>query len=249
MDLEETFDKMYKASSNQNHKVVAYSLYNIIQIKIINPQWNSYTNSLYKDIKAFIFHYVLAVEIEGYGYDLVSVDKILNAINALEKYEEKAKLLQFAYCKLKKAGLDDEIALIRREQKRILLLSIFHSETCWGKIKAIVYVCFYNVWTVMAVSLVIMLVYYFLTLPVLDESEAWFLIDGKVYESNLYSNHFANILGSVFGFNDNVYCQPTSLFTELVLIFFKILGSAIVSGCLLKLLGRYCYLKILEYED
>ena len=48
------------------------------------------------------------MEQEGYGYDVISVDKILNVIQKLDSIEERSKILQFVYLKLKKAELDEE---------------------------------------------------------------------------------------------------------------------------------------------
>ena len=249
MDIETSLDNLYASIDSRNHKQAAYKLYNVIQLKIVESEWSNYYNSLYKDVKGFIHHYILAVELEAYGYDFVSIEKLLKAINALSEYDEKIKLLQFAYLKLHKAGLDDEVGLIRKEQKKVLITSIFHSNSLLGKFKALIYCCFYNFWTILGISIILIFTYYLLTLPLLDESDAWFIMNGKEYDENLWWNHFANILGATFGFNDEVYCQPTTLGTEMLLIFYKIIGSVIVSGCLLKYIGRYFCLKILEYED
>lgn len=249
MDVEASLDNLYGSIDNLNHKQTAYRLYSVIQLKMVEPERINYNNSLYKDVKGFIHHYILSLELEAYGYDSVSIEKLLKAKNALSEYGEKIKLLQFAYLKLHKIGLDDEVGLIRKEQKKMLIKSIFHSNSLIGKFKAFLYCCFYNGLTILGISIFLMFTYYILTLPLLDKSEAWFIINGKEYDENLWLNHFANILGCTFGFNDDVYCQPTTLATELLLILYKILGSVIVSGCLLKYLGRYFYLKIWEYED
>lgn len=249
MNIKETLDNLYDRIVSSEHKQVAYCLYDIIQLKMVAPELMNYNNSFYKDIKEFIHHYILAVELEGYGYESVSIDKVLHAIRFLSEYNEKSKLLQFTCLKLHKAGFDEEVDLIKSEQKKQLIQSVIHSPSYIERFKALLYCCFYNVWTILVMSLLLIVSYYILTLPLLDESEAWFVIVGNKYEENLYLNHLANILGSIFGFNNDVYCQPATFGTEMVLIFYKVMGSVIVSGCLLKYISRYLYLKILEYED
>lgn len=249
MNIKEKLDNLYDGTVGLEHKQVAYSLYDIIQLKMVAPELMSYNNTFYKDIKRFIHHYILAVELEGYGYDSVSINKVINVIRFVSEYDEKSKLLQFAYLQLHKAGFDEEVDLIKREQKKLLIQSVIHSDSCVERLKALLYCCFYNVWTILAMSLLLIVSYYIITLPLLDESEAWFVTKGNNYDENLYLNHVANILGSTFGFNNDVYCQPATFGSEMILIFYKVTGSVIISGCLLKYIGRYFYLKILEYED
>lgn len=249
MNIKETLDNLYGKTVGLEHKQVAYCLYDIIQLKMVAPELMNYNNTFYKDIKGFIHHYILAVELEGYGYDSVSINKVLSAIRFLSEYDEKSKLLQFTYLKLHKAGFDEEVDFIKSEQKKILIQSVIHSDSYVVRLKALLYCCFYNVWTILLISLVLIGSYYIITLPLLDESEAWFINESNKYDDNLYLNHVANILGSTFGFNNDVYCQPTTFGTEMILIFYKVMGSLIVFGCLLKYLGRYFYLKIFEYED
>lgn len=102
MNIKETLDNLYDRIVSSEHKQVAYCLYDIIQLKMVAPELMNYNNSFYKDIKEFIHHYILAVELEGYGYDSVSIDKVLHAIRFLSEYNEKSKLLQFTCLKFRK---------------------------------------------------------------------------------------------------------------------------------------------------
>lgn len=83
----------------------------------------------------------------------------------------------------------------------------------------------------------------------MDIKDAWFVIDGKSYNDCLYSNHFLNIVADAFGLNDGVYCQPNSGGAIFISVLYKVLGSLVISGCLLKCFSKYLYIKILEYED
>ena len=83
----------------------------------------------------------------------------------------------------------------------------------------------------------------------MDANNAWFVVEGKCYSDYFYLNHFLNIVADAFGLNDGVYCQPNSGGAIFISVLYKVLGSLVISGSLLKYFSKYLYLKILEYED
>ncbi len=249
MNLRQKIDELYNKSRSKNYVHNVNYLYSILQIKMYNSTLRDYTCTFYKDIKSFVNNYVLAMEQEGYGYDVISVDKILNVIQKLDSIEERSKILQFVYLKLKKAELDEECHIVQKEQKALFIKSVFKADSCILRIKGIVYCLFYNIWTILVISILLMLSYYLITLPLMDVDDAWFVVDGKCYSGCLYSNHFLNIAADAFGLDDGVYCQPNSGGAIFIAVLYKILGALVISGCLWKYLGKYLYLKILEYED
>lgn len=248
MNLKQEIDDLYNKSRSKNYLHNLNYLYSILQIKMDNSTLRDYNCTFYKDIKSFVSNYVLAMEQEGYGYDAISVDKILNVIQKLDSIEEKSKILQFVYSKLKKAELDEECHIVQKEQKKLFVKSVFNADSRFMRVKGIVYCLFYNIWTILLISILLMLSYYLITLPLMDVKDAWFVVEGKCYSDCLYSNHFLNIVANAFGLDDGVYCQPNSVRAIFIAVLYKLLGTLVISGCLLKYLGKYLYLKILEYE-
>ena len=249
MNLKQKIDDLYNKSRSKSYVHNLNYLYSILQIKMDNSALRDYNCTFYKDIKSFVNNYVLAMEQEGYGYDAISVDKILNVIQKIDCIEEKSKILQFVYSKLKKAELDEECHIVQKERKALLVKSVFKADSWFLRAKGIVYYLFYNIWTILVVSTLLMLSYYLITLPLMDVNDAWFVVEGKCYSDCLYLNHFLNIVANAFGLDDGGYCKPNSGGAIFIAVLYKILGTLVISGCLLKYLGKYLYLKILEYED
>ena len=110
MNIKETLDNLYDRIVGLEHKQVAYSLYDIIQLKMVAPELVNYNNTFYKDIKGFIHHYILAVELEGYGYDSVSINKVLDAIRFANS-TSKCKITK-CFCKSTPLVLRNSISFL-----------------------------------------------------------------------------------------------------------------------------------------
>ena len=163
MNLKQKIDDLYNKSRSKSYVHNLNYLYSILQIKVYNSTLRDYNYTFYKDIKSFVNNYVLAMEQEGYGYDAISVDKILNVIQKLDSIEEKSKILQFVYLKLKKAELVEECHIVQKEQKALLIKSVFKADSFLLRAKGVIYCLFYNIWTIMLVSFLLMLSYYLIT--------------------------------------------------------------------------------------
>lgn len=249
MNFKQKIEELYRQSQSANYTLNTNCLYTILQLKIHNPDLQDYYCTFYKDIKMFVNNYILAIELEEYGYDVISIEKILRVINKLDSFEKKSKILQFLYLKLKKYNFDDECHVVQQEQKKILIKSLINSYSIFPILRGLLYCLFYNFWIILIISGLLLVSYYVMTLPLIDANEAWFVLEGREYTDSLYSNHLLNIIIGVFGLEDSTYCQPNSVAGIITLVLYKIIGTTVISGALMKYVGKYLLLKVLEYED
>lgn len=240
----------YDAVNSTNDFSTKANLYfSIIQTKSISGIFD-YREELYVDIKYFIHNYILSIKDtqKKLGYDSLDVIKIRQAICMISSSKVQVRLFEFACLEFDKEGLIKYSSELRHYSKLIFIKALWNGNGILTKLKAFLSLLFYNIWSSIGVFILIFLISYFITLPLSSKDAAWFYISYDDYSSNLYFNHFLNMVGDVLSINDNTFCKPTGIIGILAIITYKAVVLLIVGGVISKYASNIFHFKITEYE-
>lgn len=122
MVVEEYIDELYKKVLESSDTIgKAGFAYGIIEIKRENPALRDYGKSAYVDVKSFVDCYItgVALDLNGdYGYDAISLDKILNALDLIEDINQRVALYDRTLNLLKSYSMYDISGTITQERKK-----------------------------------------------------------------------------------------------------------------------------------
>lgn len=226
MAVEEYLDELYQKVSDSSDAIgKAGFAYSIIEIKRENPAFRDYGKSAYVDVKSFVDCYItgVALDLNGdYGYDAISLDKILNALDLIKDINQRVVLYDKTLNLLKSYSMSDISGTITQERKKYKLIQCFSEGSLVSWIRGFLYFTVYNVWTVLGVLFLAFCSFYVITLPVEDEQHALFVIEHQEYCKNLFVNHFLTYFASVLDLTDKTFCKANGFVGFIVLMVFKL---------------------------
>jgi len=226
MLAKEYIDQLYhKVNESPDILIKAGFAYGIIEIKRDNPELVDYGNSIYVDVKDFVDWYIMGISSDSngdYGYDSVSIEKVLNALNIIDNINQRVALYDRTLNLLKSYSMDCLSEIFKQERKRYKLQQCFRTKSLSSWIRGIGRLSIYNVWTVIGVLFIAFCGYYVLTLPMADEKHALFVIEHQDYCGNIYANHFLTYFAGVLDLTDKTFCKANSVLGFFIMIAYKL---------------------------
>lgn len=248
MDIEPIIEKAYSDSKSDNKSLAVASLFNIIQIKAENIEYLNKENSIYNDIRQFVFLYIDSVVDNDYGYNFISISKITEAIESNPDIEQRLDLYNKSIQELKNRGFNKESRKLESGIKKTHIKSLFKSCKLINILKAIVCSLFFNVWTVSLFILVFFISYVVITLPLSNNEDCLFLLDYNNHCDYFLLNHIFNIFGDLFEYNSNKFCNPNNICGIFVALLYKFI-FVVYAGWFVKKISEKFKFTISDYEE
>lgn len=238
MNLETLYEKIDLIDDDNYNKASLY--YSIIQIKNAQPLTSDIRNSIYLDVKHFIRLYIQSIDNRDLGYDIISIDKIKKAINFCANTDERYQLSLLAYRLLKTKGFEEESKNSKtfvNETKTRLLCSRPYS---FGKyFRIILHLSTYNLLSIIASILVIVIFSAIIFLPAPYKSWETFKITYHNYSEIFSLNHFVNIISNLFAVENDFKVETNSILGILTLIAIKLFYIIFIVN--------YLYKKVIDF--
>lgn len=213
-------------------------LYTIIELKY-DANLVGYRNSLYLDIKKFLFFYLESKKIKDYGYDELCIDKIIRIILFLP-IEQQIRILLYTKSMLKKNY--DEVEWIENiiNSTKINLYKKNHNVIMW----VLSYITHNLLRMCLSILLIILITGIFL-LPAFIPNLSLYTIEYVDISSNFYINHFANIFALFFDIDIGVKINCLNLLSLSIYAIVKLLYFIIIGNFLFQKISA----KISIYEE
>lgn len=231
-NIEEQLKKLYKKNSDDpNH--MADNYFYIIQIKKLNPKYIEYVQPLYIDIKFFIELYIKSRSKRDFGYDVIDINKVIEAIYSLDVANERLALLNWAYRDLKFNQFEEEaeklISSIRKEK----------FITFWNRgdyFRLTSHLISYNLIVVITLLIIAFIICYILLLPSYNPS--WSIIEFRYisFSENFYLNHLFNLLDHLLGISEDITIKPLNWKGVLLLSAMKLFYIIFIVNYLFKII-------------
>jgi hypothetical protein len=135
----------------------------ILQLKIHCPS-NKYQTEIYLGLKFFIKYYLSALDERKNYYDDLRVEKVFDYLVYLNSIEQ-IKILKYFIKHLKTHGFDDSIKECEHRLKEIELKWSFKNIKAVNPFKLLFMLTTYNIWTVFASFIIIIMSAFFILLP------------------------------------------------------------------------------------
>ena len=216
-EVKRLLDSQYQELECGDDNVKFNVLYNIIVTK---KDFNiiSYHNSLYIDIKKFIYAYIKATQSLDYGYDAINNNKIKEVVSFLTPKEQLSiyHILRTSYTNL---GL--ETNWIHNSLKRVEISIAKKEKRCT------VFILSYaslNIWTLLLSYFIYLLILFLVLHPAPHKCLEIYEVNLHNFSENNFANYIMNTLALVVD-NDNFKPQITPLNLRGMIIY--VLGGII----------------------
>jgi len=203
----------------------------IIQIKISDV--GKYYSEIYRDFKRLSIYYIDAVDERKYEYDYINHEYLLSTINIF-KTKEKIALLNYVIRKLKKNGLEEEIAKFQYEKNKAEIKDLKENfpKKFINLIFRVVSLNFFTISLTIVISFILLFV---VLLPTTNDIQ-FFEINYENFSTLFYLNHFLNCLMFMCGLASENFIKPINTQGVITLIFGKLLFIAIILNiCITKI--------------
>lgn len=241
MDIKQIIESSYKEIEKSSEDQKSNLLFNIIQIKSENRQFEKINNSLYIDIKCFIECYINSLNNEDYGYDVVDLKKIEIAIKSEKSKSAKYELSEFCIRCLKSNNHESLVDKFKIKNLKFKFFSTLEKPGIINFFKSILILTSFNL-----LSLFIT-VSFLVSLTILLLHEAYipcfelYQIKYDAFSTNLMINKLLNVIAKPFGIAENFKLIPQNEYAVLLLIFLKSLYLIFIGNFIIERFKEYLF--------
>ena len=232
--LDAEYEKIAECDSAYVRTQIAFT---IINIKIDNPKLVRHVRPLYDDIKSFIADYIKSIDSLTYGYDVLDVDKIFFAIEALPGKEGIA-LHNHLIRLLKNSGFENEYHEALKNRNKLRLRDTWKTAPHWYVFRWILFHSSKSFGSLVLSVLAFLLLIALVLLPTKIEALQLFKIEYQPFSDYFLLNHTLNLVCHALEIGDGISIVPLNSFALFVFIIGKIALIIIVGNFLIQEITR-----------